>query len=282
MTLVTSEELTTKAFENDYAIGAFSVASSEMINGVIQAAEKLNSPIILQIAEVRLKQTPLHIIGPAMVEAAKEATVPVAVHLDHGLTENTIKKAIDLGFTSIMFDGSMLPLEENISKSKHISKLARDANCSFEAELGKVGGSEDGTENIEAQLTSIEEAEHFLREVDVDLLAVAIGNAHGFYKGTPEIHFNHLMKLQKSLTHPFVLHGGSGLSEQDFHIAISHGIAKINVATSTFHAALNTVQEKWPMRDYYDLHNALIQGSFTNVIKHIQMFKSAGRAYTNV
>lgn len=282
MTLVTSEELTTKAYENGYAIGAFSVASSEMINGVIQAAEKLNSPIILQIAEVRLKQTPLHIIGPAMVEAAKEATVPVAVHLDHGLTENTIKKAIDLGFTSIMFDGSMLPLEENISASKHISKLARNAHCSFEAELGKVGGSEDGTENIEAQLTSIEEAEHFLREVDVDLLAVAIGNAHGFYKGTPEIHFNHLKKLQESLTHPFVLHGGSGLSEQDFHIAISNGIAKINVATSTFHTALNAVQEKWPMRNYYDLHNALIQGSFTNVIKHIHMFKSAGRAYTNV
>ena len=279
---MTSEKVTIKAYENGYAIGAFSVASSEMINGVIQAAEELDSPIILQIAEVRLKHTPLHIIGPAMVQAAKEATVPVAVHLDHGLTETTIKQAIDLGFTSIMFDGSMLPLEENISMSKHMSILARTANCSFEAELGKVGGSEDGTENIEAQLTSIEEARYFLQEVDVDLLAVAIGNAHGFYKGTPEIHFHHLKKLQESLSHPFVLHGGSGLTEQDFHIAISHGIAKINVATATFHAALKAVQEKWPMRDYYDLHNALIQGSYMNVKKHIQMFKSAGRAYTNV
>lgn len=277
MTLVTVKELTDKAYQNGYAIGAFSVASTEMINGAIQAAERTNAPIILQIAEVRLKQTPLHIIGPAMVQAAKEAAVPVAVHLDHGLSEPIIKKALELGFTSVMFDGSMLPIEENIAKSQKISRMAHHYSASFEAEIGKVGGSEDGTEDIEAQLTALHEAELFLNQVDVDTLAVAIGNSHGFYKSTMQIRFDHLEVLQQALEHPFVLHGGSGLTEQDFHVAIAQGVAKINVATSTFHAALQKVQELEPMQDYYELHNALIDGSAENVEKHIHMFKSAGR-----
>lgn len=277
MTLVTAQYLTQQAYEKNYAIGAFSVASTEMINGIVQAAEQLESPIILQIAEVRLKQTPLHIIGPAMVQAAKAASVPIAVHLDHGLTEKTVQQALELGFTSVMFDGSMLPIEENIAHSIKISNLARQYKASFEAEIGKVGGSEDGSEEIEAQLTSVLEAKRFLEEVDTDLLAVAIGNAHGFYKGTPNIHFDHLALLQQELRHPFVLHGGSGLVEADFNEAITNGIAKINVATSTFDAALQQVKKQWPVKDYYELHNALIQGAFDNVEKHIRMFNSAGR-----
>jgi len=277
MTLVTVKELTDKAYQNGYAIGAFSVASTEMINGAIQAAERTNAPIILQIAEVRLKQTPLHIIGPAMVQAAKEAAVPIAVHLDHGLTEPVIKQALELGFTSVMFDGSMFPIEENIAKSQKISRMARQYSASFEAEIGKVGGSEDGSEDIEAQLTALHEAKLFLNQVDVDVLAVAIGNSHGFYKSTTQIRFDHLEILQQALQYPFVLHGGSGLAEQDFHVAIEQGVAKINVATSTFHAALQKVKELETMQDYYELHNALIDGSAENVEKHIHMFRSAGR-----
>lgn len=158
MTLVTAHHLTMHAYEQGYAIGAFSVASTEMINGAIRAAEHTKSPIILQIAEVRLKQTPLHIIGPSMVQAGKEASVPVAVHLDHGLTEQTVKQALDLGFTSVMFDGSMLPLEENIARSRVISELAKQYNCSFEAEIGKVGGSEDGSENVEKHIAMFKSA----------------------------------------------------------------------------------------------------------------------------
>lgn len=278
MTLVTSSSLVKHAFENQYAIGAFSVASTEMINGVVQAAERLNAPVILQIAEVRLKQTPLHIIGPAMVQAAKVASVPIAVHFDHGLTKDAIQQALDLGFSSVMFDGSMLPLEENIVKSIEVSKLAKKYGASFEAEIGKVGGSEDGSENINAQLTSIQDAQQFLAQVAVDILAVAIGNAHGFYKGTPEIHFEHLKRLQQALHWPFVLHGGSGLSEADFQKGIKYGIAKINVATSTFYAALEQVKKEWPIEAYYTLHTALIQGTINNVEQHIKMFKSEGRA----
>lgn len=278
MTLVTVKQLTEQAYQEGYAVGAFSVASTEMISGAIQAAERTKAPIILQIAEVRLKQSPLHIIGAAMVQAAKEATVPIAVHLDHGLTEHTIRQALEIGFTSVMFDGSMLPIEENIVFSKRISQIARLYSASFEAEIGKVGGSEDGTEDIEAQLTALHEAKLFIEKVDIDILAVAIGNSHGFYKGTAHIRFDHLEVLQQALRCPFVLHGGSGLTEQDFHLAIAQGIVKINVATSTFHAVLCKVQELVPMKDYYELHNALISGSAENVEKHIHMFKSAGRA----
>lgn len=277
MTLVTLKSLITHAQEHNYAVGAFSVASSEMILGAIHAAEALQSPMILQIAEVRLKQSPLHIIGPAMVAAAKAANVPVAVHFDHGLTEKKICEALEIGFTSIMFDGSHHILAENIRQSKNIAQIVSSYGASFEAEIGQVGGSEDGSENIEMRTTSLVEAQAFVQEVPVDALAVAIGNAHGIYQGTAQLQFDKLAELQDNLQTALVLHGGSGLTEQDFHACIDRGIRKINVATSTFHLIRDFVNRASSFHDYYDLHEQLILGAQTNIERHIKMFKSDGK-----
>lgn len=277
MTLVPLQNLLTHAQEHNYAVGAFSVASTEMILGAIQAAEALQSPMILQIAEVRLKQSPLHIIGPAMVAAAKAANVPVAVHFDHGLTEQKILEALDIGFTSIMFDGSHYPLAENIRQSKHIAQIVLGYDASFEAEIGQVGGSEDGSEDIEMRTTSLEEAQAFVQEVPVDALAVAIGNAHGMYQGTAQLQFNKLADIQNSLQIPLVLHGGSGLTEQDFRACIDRGVRKINVATSTFHSVRDFVNQADSFHDYYDLHAQLISGAQANIERHMKMFKSDGK-----
>ena len=143
--LVNMRDLLSDAQKGNYAVGSFSVANMEMVLGVIKAAEELNAPIILQIAEVRLKQSPLEIIGPLMVAAAKNSKVPVAVHFDHGKTIEKITQALDIGFTSVMFDGSHLPLDENIEFTKKIIEIARKYDASVEAEIGCVGGSEDGS-----------------------------------------------------------------------------------------------------------------------------------------
>ena len=147
--LVNMKDLLLQAQTEDYAVGSFSIANMEMVRGVIAAAEEANAPIILQIAEVRLNHSPLALIGPLMVAAAKGAKVPVAVHLDHGLTLPTIQQALDLGFTSVMFDGSHLPLDENIAMTKKVIEMAKPYGAAVEAEIGCVGGSEDGSVELE-------------------------------------------------------------------------------------------------------------------------------------
>ncbi|MBQ4366077.1 MAG: class II fructose-bisphosphate aldolase, partial [Clostridia bacterium] len=179
--LVNMKDLLRDAQRGGYAVGSFSVANMEMVRGVIAAAEEAKAPIILQIAEVRLNHSPLALIGPLMVTAAKTAKVPVAVHLDHGLTLPTIELALSLGFTSVMFDGSHLPLEENIAMTKKVAALAKPCGAAVEAEIGCVGGSEDGSKDIAMRCTDPAQAERFARETGVDALAVAIGNAHGNY-----------------------------------------------------------------------------------------------------
>lgn len=145
MALVTMKALLTQAKKEHRGVGAFSVGNMEMVKGAIQAAEELDTPIILQIAEVRLKHSPLHLMGPMMIQAAREAKVNVAVHLDHGLTMETVQKALELGFTSVMYDSSTYPFEENIARTKAVAELAAKYDATVEAELGLVGGSEDGS-----------------------------------------------------------------------------------------------------------------------------------------
>lgn len=145
MALVTMKSLLEKAKDNHKGVGAFSVGNLEMVKGALQAAEELDTPIILQIAEVRLNHSPLSLMGPMMVQAAKEAKVDVAVHLDHGLTMDVVKKALELGFTSVMFDSSTYPFEENISRTREVVEVAGRYGATVEAELGLVGGSEDGS-----------------------------------------------------------------------------------------------------------------------------------------
>ena len=281
MPLVNMKALLKDAQEKNYAVGSFSVANLEMIQGVVKAAEETKSPIILQIAEVRLNHSPLKIIGPAMLAAAKNASVPVAVHLDHGTTLECIGKALRLGFTSVMFDGSHLSFEENIEKSKEVVSMAKPYGAAVEAEIGCVGGSEDGSVDIAMRCTSPDQAEIFAERTGVDALAIAIGNAHGFYKEAPQLRFDILESVRDRVSIPLVLHGGTGISEEDFIRCHQSGIKKINIATATFAAAERKVKEgyeKGEINGYYDVHVRQIQGAYENAKKHMEIFYSIGKA----
>lgn len=281
MPLVNMKTLLADAEKRNYAVGSFSVANMEMVLGVIKAAEETKSPIILQIAEVRLNHSPLALIGPLMVAAAEEAEVPVAVHLDHGKTLSCIEQALDLGFTSAMFDGSHLPVDENIEITKKVVALAKEYGAATEAEIGCVGGSEDGSEDIAINCTSPEQAKRFAEETKVDALAIAIGNAHGNYKEEPKLRFDILEKVNELVETPLVLHGGTGINEKDFIRCHQSGIKKINIATATFDSVERTVRKAYEdgkISGYYDLHQAEIEGAYLNAKKHMEIFYSVGKA----
>ena len=279
--LVNMRELLADAMDGNYAVGSFSVANMEMVLGVLKAAEELKAPVILQIAEVRLKQSPLEVIGPLMVAAAENAPTPVAVHFDHGKTLEKITQALDIGFTSVMFDGSHLPLEENIAFTNKVISVADEYDAAVEAEIGCVGGSEDGSEDIAINCTKTEDAVRFESETQVDALAIAIGNAHGNYKSTPNLRFDILEDVEKNTDVALVLHGGTGITPEDF-VKCSHmGIKKINIATATFDSVEKTVSSWYndgKIKGYYDLQAAEVEGAYQNAKKHILIFGSDNRA----
>lgn len=275
MALVKMKDLLRRAEEKNIGCGAFSVGNMEMVRGAIRAAEELDTPIILQIAEVRLKNSPLHLMGPMMVQAAKEAKVDVAVHLDHGLTFETVDKALELGFTSVMLDASTLPFEENIARVKAVVEKARKYSATVEAELGLVGGSEDGSCDHGIRCTDPDDAVVYARETGIDALAVAIGNAHGNYPVAPTLAFDVLEKIHEKVDLPLVLHGGSGITDKDFQRAISLGIRKVNIATASFNSLTAHVEkymESTDKHNFFDLNEAMAQGTYENVKKHILVF----------
>lgn len=281
MALVKMKDLLKRAEEKNIGCGAFSVGNMEMVKGAIRAAEELNTPIILQIAEVRLKNSPLHLMGPMMVQAAKEAKVDVAVHLDHGLTFETVDKALELGFTSVMLDASTLPFEENIAKVKTVVEKARKYGATVEAELGLVGGSEDGSCDHGIRCTDPDDAVVYARETGIDALAVAIGNAHGNYPVAPTLAFDVLEKIHEKVDIPLVLHGGSGISDKDFQRAISLGIRKVNIATASFNSLTAHVEKYMASTDkhnFFDLNEAMVQGTYENVKRHILVFNEPYQA----
>ena len=273
--LVTMKELLNKAHENNSAVGAFSVGNMEMIMGVIRAAEELDTPVILQIAEKRLGNSPLRLMAPMMVSAARNARVPVAVHLDHGLTLQCIKEALAYGFTSVMLDCSLKPLDENIETTKEVVALAREYGATVEAELGVVGGNEGDTEEHIITCTDPAVAKRFCEETGIDALAVAIGNAHGNYPVLPELRFDVLEEIYNITDIPLVLHGGTGITDEMFRKAISLGIRKINIATASFDAL--TLSAKNYLSDgdnYFTLSEKMAEGVYNNVVKHINIFNN--------
>lgn len=275
MALVKMKQLLEQAEKENRGCGAFSVGNMEMIKGAIQAAEELNTPVILQIAEVRLKHSPLSLMGPMMIQAAKEAKVDVAVHLDHGLTFETVQKALDLGFTSVMFDASTLPFEENIEKVKEVVKKAEKYGATVEAELGLVGGSEDGNSDHGIRCTDPDDAAIYAKETGIDALAVAIGNAHGNYPVAPTLAFHVLKEIHKKVDIPLVLHGGSGITDRDFQKGISLGIRKVNIATASFNSLTARVEEYMGTpgkHNYFELNEAMVRGTYENVKRHILVF----------
>lgn len=281
MALVKMKDLLKRAEEKNIGCGAFSVGNMEMVKGAIRAAEELNTPIILQIAEVRLKNSPLHLMGPMMVQAAKEAKVDVAVHLDHGLTFETVDKALELGFTSVMLDASTLPFEGNIAKVKTVVEKARKYGATVEAELGLVGGSEDGSCDHGIRCTDPDDAVVYARETGINALAVAIGNAHGNYPVAPTLAFDVLEKIHEKVDIPLVLHGGSGITDKDFQRAISLGIRKVNIATASFNSLTAHVEKYMASTDkhnFFDLNEAMVQGTYENVKRHILVFNEPYQA----
>ena len=281
MSLVNMAPLLKDARSGGYAVGSFSVANMEMVLGVLKAVEETKSPAIIQIAEVRLNYSPLELIGPLMVAAAKNSPMPVAVHFDHGKTAEKIKQALEIGFTSVMFDGSHLPFEENSRITAEIKKTAAAYGTDCEGEIGCVGGSEDGSEDIAINCTSPAQALEFYKKTGVDALAVAIGNAHGNYKQAPKLRFDILEQTAGLVPVPLVLHGGTGILPDDFRRCIKLGINKINIATATFDSVEQSAREAYAnqaVKGYYDLQTAEVEGAYRNALKHIEIFGCAGKA----
>lgn len=276
MALVTMKALLDQAVKEHRGVGAFSVGNMEMVKGAVQAAEELQTPIILQIAEVRLKHSPLYLMGPMMVQAARKAKINVAVHLDHGLTIETVRQALELGFTSVMFDSSTYSFEENIARTKEVVELAKKYGATVEAELGLVGGSEDGSSDHGIRCTDPGDAAAFCKETGVDALAVAIGNAHGNYPVAPKLAFDVLEKIHQTTgNQPLVLHGGSGITDEDFQTAIKKGIVKVNIATASFNQLTKRVEEYMRTEgshNYFSLNEAMVKGTYENVKHHIEVF----------
>ena len=274
--IVTMKELLQEAEKKQIAVGAFNVGNLEMVEGAVRAAESCMTPIILQVAEKRLNTSPLELIGPMMVSAAKHAKVKVAVQLDHGVSEAVIRFALDLGFSSVMFDGSELSLEKNIRRSPYFLEMARKYGASFEAELGSIGGSEGGLER-EVCCTRPEDAVLFCQEVKPDALAIAIGNAHGHYKEAPDLRFDILKSIRSFVAVPLVLHGGSGISFAEFRKAIRLGMRKINIGTASFDAYTDGARqylEKEPKGTYFGLSASEADYVCDNVRRHIQVFNN--------
>ncbi len=276
MALVTMKTLLELAQAERRGVGAFSVGNMEMVKGAVQTAEELGTPIILQIAEVRLKHSPLHLMGPMMVQAAKEAEVDIAVHLDHGLTIGTVRQALELGFTSVMYDRSTHPFEENIGRTREVAEMAKAYGATVEAELGLVGGSEDGSCDHGIRCTDPRDAKIFCERTGVDALAVAIGNAHGNYPVAPKLAFDVLEQIHAETEGlPLVLHGGSGITDEDFQTAIRKGIVKVNIATASFNRLMERTEEYMQTEgahNYFSLNEAMVRGTYENVKHHIEVF----------
>lgn len=275
MALVAMKELLKRAEQKNVGCGAFSVGNMEMVRGAVQAAEERQTPIILQIAEVRLGHSPLDLMGPMMIQAAKDASVDIAVHLDHGLTMKTIQQALDLGFTSVMLDASTLPFEENMEHTAKVVELAASYGATVEAELGLVGGSEDGSSDHGIRCTDPDDAAIFAKHTGIDALAVAIGNAHGNYPVAPTLAFDVLEQIHQKVAIPLVLHGGSGITDRDFQRAISLGIRKVNIATASFNRLVQSVEAYMASTDrhnFFDLNTAMTQGTYENVKRHLAIF----------
>lgn len=228
--LVSMRELLADAEKNNYAVGGFNCPTLENVYGVMQAAEKEQVPVILSFPQVHEKTVPLKVIGPILLQAARDAKVPVCVHLDHGSTVAYVEEALRLGFNSVMYDGSKLSLAENIRNTQAVVKLARQYQADVEAELGGIAGDEAGISSgdTESKLTDIDEAVEFVQATGVNSLAASIGTAHGFYTEAPKIDFRRIEEIHRRTGLPLVMHGGSGVSDEDYHKAINLGIRKVN------------------------------------------------------
>ncbi len=229
--LVTTKEMLLNAQKYGYGVGAFNVENLEMVQAVVAAAEELKSPIIMQTTSSTLKYADPDYFYAMASTAAKKASVPVAIHLDHGNGFDISAKALRAGYTSIMIDGSHSPFEENIAITKSVVDMCHAAGVPVEAELGKVGGKEDDVDGGNGGYTEPADAVEFTDKTGIDFLAIAIGTAHGVYKGVPKLDLDRLSEIKSVVSIPLVLHGTSGVPDETVRECIRRGICKINYAT---------------------------------------------------
>ncbi len=278
--LVTMNEVLKYAEEHNCAVGSFNTPTLENLWAVIDAAEKKNVPAIIMHAELHEPIAPLSLIGPIMVLVAKNSKVPVCVHLDHGEHLEYIEKALKLGFTSVMYDGSLLPYDINMNNTKKCVEMAKKYGASVEAEIGILGGRESlDSKKITKQedlYTDPELAKRFVEDTKIDALACSFGTAHGIYKVKPKLDFDRIIKI-KELTHlPIVMHGGSGVSKEDYVKAIECGVRKINYysysAREGLYAAINLIKENKDLTFYHEIAFAAKEAMEKDVAKAIKVF----------
>lgn len=273
--LVNLNDVLLDAQKNKYAVGLFNTIDTDMLEAVISAAEELRSPVIIGTAEVLLPYGELQLIAPSIISAAKRATVPVVVHYDHGLTFDRCMEALKLGFSSIMFDGSAGAEEDNLKNTREMVKIAHSMGATVEGEIGHVGEANNNDNEACDMYTTPEEAVAFVKETGVDALAVAIGTAHGAYKSKPQLDIERLKEIRSALDTPLVLHGGSGLSDDDFKNTIKSGIAKVNIFTDLCVAGLNAVKNGDD--PYLEIRNQKVEAIKQAVIEKMFLFGSNGR-----
>lgn len=277
--LVNLNQVLKKAQSQKYAVGLFNTTDTDMLQAVIQAAEECNSPVILGTAEVLLPYGELELIAPSVIAAAKRASVPVVVHYDHGLTFERCLQALKLGFSSIMYDGSAKSYEKNIAETCEIVKIAHAFGASVEGEIGHVGEAAQGDNLLTDMYTTPDEAKAYLQATGVDALAVAIGSAHGVYKTKPMLNLERLNEIKNVVDVPLVLHGGSGLSDEDFKNTIKGGIAKVNIFTDLCLAGERAVKDAIDKKlDYLQMRNLKVEYIKQAVKEKIRLFGSADRA----
>lgn len=272
--LVTLNEVLKDAQKNKYGVGLFNTTDTDMLEAVISAAEELNYPVIIGTAEILLPFGELDLIGPSIVAAAKRAKVPVVVHYDHGLTFDRCIQALKLGFSSIMFDGSAGDYEQNKKDTAEIVRIAHSFGASVEGEIGHVGLAESDDGTVSDSYTKVEEALDYVNATGVDALAIAIGTAHGAYKSKPKLDLNRLAEIHKALPTPLVLHGGSGLTDDDFRNAIANGISKVNIFTDLCLAGNRGMESG--LRDglsYLEIRNRKVEEIKKDVIKKMLVFR---------
>lgn len=283
--LVNLKTVLEKAKTEKYAVGAFNATDLNTARGIIAAAEAENSPVILQFAEVHGQYISLEQAASMYLQLAQTASVPVVVHLDHGENFETIIKAMHLGFTSVMMDASTEPFEGNIARTNQVLEIARALNVSVEAELG-IMNAEDGSgaldyDKMDDTYTNVEEAEKFVKATDVDALAIAFGTVHGLYKAEPNLNYQRIKEIHDKTNKPLVMHGGSGLKDEEYRESIENGITKINYYSTMSYEVTNG------LRDYlnenkdaflFDVDMKTIELVKENIAAKIRVFGSSNKA----
>ena len=280
--LVTMNDVLLPAKEGQYCVGFFNAVNVEMARAVIETAEELRAPVMVGTAEILLCANPLERVAEYLIPMAKKASVPVCVHYDHALTFEKCMEALKLGFSSVMYDCSTEDYETNLEKVREVVKICHSMGVTVEGELGHVGDNEGAgmLENPSDYFTDPVMAADFVQRTGIDSLAVAVGNAHGDYKFPPKLDFERIETIAKSTGLPLVLHGGSGLSDDDFRIAIEKGICKVNIFTDIDKAGKAGIEEglKAGAKTMMGLIPYEIEAMKKVVRNKIELFGSVGRA----